>query len=220
MASYVSRFLRVYLVDDHDIVRRGLRDLLAPATDIHVVGEAGSARRATEAILEQGVDVMVLDLRLPDGTGIDVCREVRAVDPAISGLLLTSSDDDEALRASILAGAAGYLVKLTNSSDIATAIRKIGAGGSLLDQSTTERATRHLESVIAELQPRLTEREHATLQAVIEGDTNDRIAIRTGVSLETATAEVSALVERIMHPVPAHVPLSAPTAGRHRRTDV
>ena len=99
MTNYVSKYLRVYLLDDHDIVRQGLRDLLVPATDIYVVGDSGSAREATRAIPELGVDVMVLDLRLQDGTGIDVCRAVRAVDPSIRGLLLTSSGDDEALMA-------------------------------------------------------------------------------------------------------------------------
>ena len=133
MVTYVPKYLRVYLLDDHDIVRQGLRDLLVPAIDIYVVGDSGSAREATRVIPGLGIDVMVLDLRLQDGTGIDVCRAARAADPSVRGLLLTSSGDDEALTAAILAGAAGYVVKLTRSSDITEAIRRVGAGKSLID---------------------------------------------------------------------------------------
>jgi two-component system response regulator DevR len=218
VASYVSKYLRVFLVDDHDIVRRGLRDLLAPSMDIQVVGDAGSARQAVPAILELGVDVMLLDLRLQDGTGIDVCREVRAVDSSISGLLLTSSDDDEALTASILAGAAGYLVKLTNSSDVATAIRRVGSGKSLIDVATVERTTQRLLTAIDELRPEPTEDERRILTDVLQGLTNDQIADRMEVPLETMHSRISGLVHRLLHPAPGQI--SSPalgSRGRHRR---
>jgi len=188
MVGYVSRYLRVYLVDDHDIVRRGLRDLLAPATDIHVVGESGSARQAVRAILDLHVDVMVLDLHLQDGNGIEVCREVRSVDPSVSGVLLTSSGDDEALMASVLAGAEGYLVKLTNSSDVATAIRRVGAGKSLVEPGTFDRATRHLLARMDDMRPPLTEVERQVFTDVVRGLSNSQIAERMGVPVETAPA--------------------------------
>ena len=128
MSDYVSRYVRVFLLDDHDIVRQGLRDLLSAATDIHVVGDSASARHAPQAILELQADVMVLDLQLQDGTGIEVCRAVRSVNPSVNGLLLTSSGDDEALVSAILAGAAGYVVKLTRTGDIVAAIRRVATG--------------------------------------------------------------------------------------------
>ena len=113
MAAAAGRYVTVYLLDDHDIVRQGLRDLLAPAREVHVVGDSGRAEHAAEAILERGAMVMVLDLQLQDGSGVHVCRQVRAVNPNVQGLLLTSADDDAALAAAVLAGAAGCLVKLT-----------------------------------------------------------------------------------------------------------
>ena len=140
---------------------------------------------------------MVLDLRLQDGTGIDVCRAARAADPSVRGLLLTSSGDDEALTAAILAGAAGYVVKLTRSSDITEAIRRVGAGKSLIDRDTLERVSRQLLAAIDELRPRLSEREQQVLAGVIEGQTDAQIAERTGASLDATTAQVTALIERL-----------------------
>ena len=133
---------------------------MVPAIDIYVVGDSGSAREATRVIPAR-IDVMVLDLRLQDGTGIDVCRAARAADPSVHGLLLTSSGDDEALTAAILAGAAGFVVKPTRSSDITEAIRRVGAGKSLIDRDTLERVRRQLLAAVDELRPRLSEREHA-----------------------------------------------------------
>ncbi len=107
MQGYVPRYHRVYLVDDHDIVRRGLHDLLTRARDLEVVGDSGSAREAVGEILRLEADVMLLDLQLPDGSGIEVCRAVRSVNPSVSGLLLTAAGDEVALAAAVLAGAAG-----------------------------------------------------------------------------------------------------------------
>ena len=220
MTNYVSKYLRVYLVDDHDIVRQGLRDLLVPATDIYVVGDSGSAREAARAIPELGIDVMVLDLRLQDGTGIEVCRAVRSVNPSISGLLLTSSGDDEALVAAILAGAAGYVVKLTRSSDITAAIRKVGAGKSLIEPDTLERVSRQMLAAMDELRPRLTDDELQVLSEVIDGHTDAQIAERSGVPLDAATAQVSALVARLTDPMSPGFPApGSAQAGKHRRSD-
>lgn len=220
MTNYVSKYLRVYLLDDHDIVRQGLRDLLVPATDIYVVGDSASARDAARAIPELGVDVMVLDLRLQDGTGIGVCRAVRSVDPSVRGLLLTSSGDDEASEAAILAGAAGYVVKLTRSSDITDAIRKVGAGRSLIDRDTFEHVSRRLLGAVDELRPRLSESELQVLSEVVEGHTDAQIAERWGVPLDATTAQITALIARLTDPMSTQSPVPRSAyAGKHRRSD-
>src|SRR3954452_5369612 len=171
MDSYVPRYHRVYLVDDHDIVRRGLRDLLVNSIDIDVVGDCNSVTEAIPEILRHETDVMLLDLQLQDGTGIEVSRAVRAVKPDVSGLLLTASGDDEAEAAAVLAGAAGYLVKLNRGSDIVNAIRKLRADTSLLDQASVDRARRLLRSVIDSLSPPVTDHERDLLEQVIAGRT-------------------------------------------------
>jgi DNA-binding NarL/FixJ family response regulator len=219
MVSYVPKYLRVYLLDDHDIVRQGLRDLLVPAIDIYVVGDSGSAREAARVIPELGIDVMVLDLRLQDGTGIDVCRAVRAADPSVRGLLLTSSGDDEALAAAILAGAAGYVVKLTRSSDITDAIRRVGAGKRLINRDTLEHVGRQLRAACDELRPRLSESERQVLDEVIAGQTNAQIAERTGASLDATTAQVTALITRLTDPMSVQPGPGGAQAGKHRRSD-
>jgi DNA-binding NarL/FixJ family response regulator len=215
--TYVPRYLRVYLLDDHDLVRDGLRDLLVTAPDIDVVGDSGSAKAAARAIPELGVDVMVLDLRLQDGTGIEVCRAVRSVDPSIRGLLLTSSGDDEALVAAVLAGAAGYLVKLTRSSHVAFAIREVGAGRSLIDPGTLDRVSRLLLSGMDEVRPPLTGAERHVLTQVVEGLTDTQIAERMEVSLEVAAEQVSSLVERIIGSTSSAS--GSVHAGKHRRRE-
>src|SRR5690349_21589842 len=123
--------ISVYLLDDHEVVRQGLRALLEGAADITVVGESGSALEATHRIPALRPRVAVLDARLPDGSGIEVCRAVRAVDPTISALILTSYDDDEALFAAIMAGAAGYVLKEIKGSALLSAIRHVASGESL-----------------------------------------------------------------------------------------
>jgi len=129
----------VYLLDDHDIVRQGIRDLLGPARDVLVVGDSGLAQTAPAAILRLGAEVMVLDLHLPDGSGVHVCRQVRSTDPSIRGLLVTSADDDDALAAAVLAGASGFVVKLARSSSILGAIRALKTGRTHIDQTLTSR---------------------------------------------------------------------------------
>src|SRR5690349_9326065 len=131
--------IRVFLLDDHEVVRRGLIDLLQQDGDIEVVGESGSAQEATRRIPALKPHVAILDARLPDGSGIDVCRDVRAVDASIQGLILTSYEDDEALFAAIMAGAAGYVLKQIRGTDLVDAVRRVAAGQSMLDPTVTAR---------------------------------------------------------------------------------
>jgi two-component system response regulator DevR len=203
MSSYVATLVRVYLLDDHDIVRRGLCDLLAPARDIEVVGDSAFARSAAEPILRLKPDVMVLDLQLQDGSGIEVCRRVRSVDPSVRGLLLTSASDEDALVATLLAGAAGYVVKLAASLDIMGAIRRAGAGRELLDSSVRDRAKSLVNVRTAAISPPLTVTELDVLDQMIAGATDREIAERLGMpreELETATA---ALAHRVLHASPS-----------------
>jgi two-component system response regulator DevR len=194
---YAAETLRVFLLDDHDLVRRGLRDVLAPARDLQVVGDAASARTGAQAILRLDVDVMVLDLHLQDGTGIEVCRAVRAEAPTVRGLLLTSAGDDEALAASVLAGAAGYLVKLSNSIDVIDAVRRVGAGRTILDPAATAGAVAALRSRASRLDPPLTPEEKGVLDDVLAGRTDADVAARTGTTLARTSALVAGLVGRL-----------------------
>src|SRR6188768_658605 len=131
--------IRVYLLDDHELVRRGLIALLESVDDIEVIGESGLAQEATRRIPALRPDVAILDARLPDGSGIDVCRDVRSSDPTIKALILTSYDDDEALFAAIMAGAAGYILKQVRGNDFVDIVRRVAAGQSMLDPAMTAR---------------------------------------------------------------------------------
>src|SRR5436190_23594754 len=172
--SAPGRPIRVFLLDDHEVVRRGLRDLLESEGDIEVVGESGSAAEAARRIPASRPDVAVLDGRLPDGSGIDVCREIRSVDPNIKAIILTSYDDDEALFSAILAGASGYVLKQITGTDLIDAVRRIAAGQSLLDPSLTQRVLDRVRSGPRE-HPELaslTEQERKILALIAEGLTN------------------------------------------------
>ena len=131
--------VRVFLLDDHEVVRRGLKDLFDSEEGFEVVGESGSAKDAEARIPALRPDVAVLDGRLPDGSGVDVCRSVRSVDPSIRAIILTSYDDDEALFAAIMAGAAGYVLKQIVGNDLLDVVRKVADGQSLLDPAVTQR---------------------------------------------------------------------------------
>lgn len=198
MEGYLSRFQRVYLVDDHDIVRRGVRDLLVPARDLQVVGDSGSAREAVPEILRLAPDVMLLDLHLQDGTGIEVCRAVRSKNPAIVGLLLTAADDDEALAATVLAGAAGYVIKVSRSSNIMNTVRQLRPGSSL-DPDSIERAARLLESVIEGLPPSVTDIERQMFELVIKGQTDSQVAQALASSGRDSPGKIVDLVARLTH---------------------
>lgn len=191
--------IRVFLLDDHEIVRRGVADLLVAEGDIEVVGESGSAAEAIRRIPALRPDVAVLDARLPDGSGIDVCREVRSVDPSIRGLILTSYEDDEALFAAIMAGAAGYVLKQIRGNDLVDTVRRIAAGQSLLDPAVTARVLeriRHPADQPVELRS-LTEQERRILEHIAEGLTNREIAARMYLAEKTVKNYVSSLLAKL-----------------------
>src|ERR1700760_911752 len=137
--SEPTTHIRVFLLDDHEVVRQGLRALLESGGDIEVVGESGLAAGASARIPALRPDVAILDARLPDGSGIEVCRTVRAVDPHVKALILTSYDDDEALFSAIMAGASGYVLKEIAGQDLIGAVRQVAAGNSLIDPALTAR---------------------------------------------------------------------------------
>src|SRR5688572_5344623 len=170
--------IRVFLLDDHEIVRQGLIALLQAAGDIEVVGESGLAQEATRRIPALRPDVAVLDARLPDGSGIDVCRDIRAIDATIKGLILTSYEDDEALFAAIMAGAAGYILKQIRGTDLVDAVHRVAAGQSLLDPAITQRVLERIRHGVE--QPHelrnLTDQEKKILEYVAQGLTNREIA--------------------------------------------
>ena len=206
--------MRVFVLDDHDIVRRGLLDLLTAKRDITVVGDAGSAAQATRRIIELRPDVMVLDVQLQDGSGVQVCRDVRSVDPSISGVLLTSAGDEEALILSVLAGADGAPVKLADATDIVKAVRRVGAGKPLREHADTERAGDHLRARAETLDPPLTPRQAETLSLVVAGHTDQQIADQRRQPLSLVRDEVALLITRLTT-YSARANRHGP--GRHRR---
>jgi DNA-binding NarL/FixJ family response regulator len=191
--------IRVFLLDDHEVVRRGLADLLTSSGDIEVVGESGSAQEAARRIPALRPDVAILDARLPDGNGIDVCRDIRAVDSSIKGLILTSYEDDEALFAAIMAGAAGYVLKQIRGTDLVDAVRRVAAGQSLLDPAITTRVLERIRSGVE--QPRelktLTEQERRILEYVAEGLTNREIAGKMFLAEKTVKNYVSSVLAKL-----------------------
>jgi two-component system, NarL family, response regulator DevR len=192
--------IRIYLLDDHEIVRRGLRDLFEAESDLEVVGESGSAVEAQRRIPALRPHVAVLDARLPDGSGIDVCREIRSVDPTISVLILTSYDDDEALFAAIMAGASGYALKQIDSTDLVASVRHVAAGESMLDPAVTARVlarVRHgVEDEVDELRS-LTAQERKILELIAEGLTNRQIAERMFLAEKTVKNYVSSVLSKL-----------------------
>ncbi|MET7472089.1 response regulator [Micromonospora sp. NPDC005686] len=191
--------IRVFLLDDHEVVRRGLAELLQSSGDIEVVGESGLAQEAARRIPALRPDVAILDARLPDGNGIDVCRDVRAVDSSIKGLILTSYEDDEALFAAIMAGAAGYVLKQIRGTDLVDAVRRVAAGQSLLDPAITTRVLERIRSGVE--QPRelksLTEQERRILEYVAEGLTNREIAGKMFLAEKTVKNYVSSVLAKL-----------------------
>jgi two-component system, NarL family, response regulator DevR len=191
--------IRVFLLDDHEVVRRGLQDLLESDGDIKVVGESGSAAEAIRRIPALRPDVAVLDARLPDGSGIDVCREIRSLEPATAALILTSYDDDEALFAAIMAGASGYVLKQIRGTDLVDAVRRVAAGQSLLDPAVTAQVLERLRrgpEVDDALAP-LTEQELRLLELIGEGLTNRQIAERMFLAEKTIKNYVSNLLSKL-----------------------
>jgi two-component system response regulator DevR len=195
----VTETIRVFLLDDHDVVREGLRFLLERQDDIEVVGDTASAVEAIARIPALKPHVAVLDGRLPDGSGIEVCRAVRSVDPSIRALILTSYDDDEALFAAIMAGASGYVLKEIRSSDLVTAVRQVAAGNSLIDPALTARVLERVRNGPASARELadLTEREMELLGFIAEGLTNRQIGERMFLAEKTIKNYVSSILAKL-----------------------
>ena len=192
--------VRVFLLDDHEVVRRGLKDLFDSEEGFEVVGESGSAKDAEARIPALRPDVAVLDGRLPDGSGVDVCRSIRSVDPSIRAIILTSYDDDEALFAAIMAGAAGYVLKQIVGTDLLDVVRKVADGQSLLDPAVTQRVLDRLRdggaSEPAELRS-LTPQERRILELITEGLTNRQIGEQLFLAEKTVKNYVTSILNKL-----------------------
>ena len=191
--------IRVYLLDDHEVVRKGLRALLEAGGDIEVVGESGSAEEAAQRIQALKPDVAVLDGRLPDGSGIEVCRSVRWVDAGINVLILTSFDDDAALFAAIVAGASGYILKEIAGSDLVNAVRVVARGQSLIDPAMTIRLLDRIRKgpTTAPELSELTEQELRLLAFIAEGLTNREIGEKMFLAEKTIKNYVSSVLGKL-----------------------
>ncbi|MFD0279432.1 response regulator [Kitasatospora sp. NPDC127111] len=196
-----DRTVRVFLLDDHEVVRRGVRDLLEAEPDIKVVGEAGTCAQALARVPALRPDVAVLDVRLPDGDGVSVCRELRDRLPGLACLMLTSFDDDDALLDAIMAGAAGYVLKQVKGADLVSAVRTVASGQSMLDPATTRRLMEslrhHEESATDTALAGLTPREREILALVGEGKTNRQIGEELYLAEKTVKNHVSRLLAKL-----------------------
>ena len=194
----VGRPLRLFILDDHELVRQGLRDLLE-AEGMEVVGETGSAAEASRRIPALRPDVAVLDGRLVDGTGVEVCREVRALDPGIKCLILTSYDDGQALRAAVLAGAAGYVLKQIGNHDLVRGIRRVAAGESLFEPGVEQKVLDGLDEEVR-VSPRLaglSVQERKVLGFIGQGMTNRQIGREMFLAEKTVKNYVSSVLAKL-----------------------
>jgi len=190
--------IRVFLLDDHEVVRRGVRELIEAEDDLEVVGEAGTAAEAYGRIPATMPNVAVLDVRLPDGDGVEVCREIRSKHPEIACLMLTSFADDEAVYSAILAGAAGYVLKQVRGSDLVDGIRRVGRGESLLDPSVTTRVLERLRTRDQQDELSvLTDQERRILDLIAEGMTNRQIGEQLFLAEKTVKNYVSNMLSKL-----------------------
>ncbi|RFU38436.1 DNA-binding response regulator [Actinomadura logoneensis] len=194
--------IRVFLLDDHEVVRRGVNDLLSDEPDITVVGDAGTAEQALVRVPALRPHVAVLDVRLPDGDGVTVCRELRSRMPDLACLMLTSFDDEEALLDSIMAGASGYVLKQIQGSDLVSAVRTVAGGQSLLDPSATAKLMARLRQgpepePEPDALPGLTDREREILALIGEGLTNRQIGQRLFLAEKTVKNHISRLLAKL-----------------------
>jgi two-component system, NarL family, response regulator DevR len=191
--------ITVFLLDDHEVVRRGVRDLLESDGDITVVGEASTAQEALDRIPALHPQVAILDVRLPDGNGVEVCREIRSAHEDIACLMLTSYTDDDALFDAIMAGAAGYILKQVRGSDLMSAVRQVAAGASLLDPAVTGRVLNRLRNPPKEdaRLSRLTDQERKILSLIAEGLTNRQIGNEMHLAEKTIKNYVSNLLMKL-----------------------
>ena len=191
--------VKIFLLDDHEVVRRGLRGLLEAEDDLEVTGEASTAEEALRRIPATRPDVAVLDVRLPDGSGVEVCREIRDRHPEIQCLMLTSFADDEALFSAIMAGASGYVLKQIKGTDLIDAVRRVARGESLLDPSVTRQVLERLrapsqeEDELSGLSPQ----ERKILELIGEGFTNRQIAEAIHLAEKTVKNYVSNLLAKL-----------------------
>lgn len=196
--------IRIMIVDDHEVVRIGLKSLLTKVADLAVVAEAGSAEESVRlvdslAAEEKAPHVIVMDVRMPGGSGVDACRAIRAKYPDIKVIMLTSYTDDEAVYASVMAGAAGYVLKQVGSSDLVSAIRTVHSGGALLDPSTTQRVLERMRAKdpLGDLPEPLTEQERRLLELIAHGKTNKEIAHEVFLSEKTVRNYVSNILAKL-----------------------
>jgi DNA-binding NarL/FixJ family response regulator len=191
--------IKVFLLDDYEIVRQGVRDLLEIQPDIRVIGEAGTAASALARIPALRPDVAILDVRLPDGDGVSVCRDIRAQMPEVACLMLTSVDDDEALFNAIMAGAAGYVLKDINGTNLVGAVRTVAAGQSMLDPRAAGQLMARLRDAATKHDPLegLTKQERRILELIGEGLTNRQIGERMYLAEKTVKNYVSALFQKL-----------------------
>jgi two-component system response regulator DevR len=191
--------ISVFLVDDHELVRRGIAGLLEAEADIEVVGEASTASQARARILATQPDVALLDVRLPDGSGIDVCRDIRSTNSNVQCLILTAYDDDEAIYAAVIAGAAGYVLKDIRGAGLVDSVRKVAAGQSLLDPGLTARVLERMRGVArgdARLDS-LSAREKQIMSLIADGLTNREIGLRLSLAEKTVKNYVSGLLSKL-----------------------
>lgn len=191
--------IRVFLLDDHEVVRRGIHELLSLEDDLEVVGEAGNMADAIVRITATRPDVAVLDVRLPDGSGVEVCREIRSTLPSVGCLMLTSFSDDEALFDSIMAGASGYVLKDIKGQDLVNAVRSVARGKSLLDPAAAARVMERLRagSVQDQALASLSDQERRVLELIGEGMTNRQIAENLHLAEKTVKNYVSSLLAKL-----------------------
>jgi DNA-binding NarL/FixJ family response regulator len=191
--------IKVFLLDDHEIVRRGVKDMLEAEPDITVIGEAGTAESALARIPALRPDVAVLDVRLPDGDGVSVCREIRSRMPEIACLMLTSFGDDEALFDAIMAGAAGYVLKQIRGTDLVGAVRTVASGESMLDPEAASKVMARMRDQATRKDPLagLTNQERKILELIGEGLTNRQIGERMYLAEKTVKNYVSALFAKL-----------------------
>ncbi len=212
--------IRVMLVDDHEVVRKGLRSMLEANDDIEVVAEAGSADEAVLRARSYKPDVVVMDVRLPDRSGVLACREVRDENPQVAVLMLTSFSDDQALFDSIMAGAAGYVLKQIRGGDLVDGIRRVAAGESLLDPAVTARVLDRVRNPQGDQDPRLarlTPTESRILEMIAEGLTNKQIGDRIHLAEKTVKNYVSTILTKLQ--VSRRAEAAAYLADRRARED-
>ena len=196
-----ERVLRVLIVDDHEVVREGLRSLLNRRPGISVVGEAGNVAAAVSETQRLQPDVVIMDVRLPDGSGVEACREIRQESPEVKVIMLTSYADEEAVFASILAGAAGYLLKQTRAQALADAIEAVADGGSLLDPAVTQKVLQRVRNMGSRRSDdaisSLSEQEQKILMLIADGKTNKEIAEEIYLSDKTVKNYVSSILSKL-----------------------